>query len=271
MKTIVVGVADSPEAEAAIEWGAAEAVVTGARLRLVHAFVWPMFPVPLGGNELAPGLRAMADKIVAGSREFARKLEPELDVTAVRVDGFPAPVLLRESRDADLLAIGSRELGATIGLLAGSTGLDLAAHARCPVVVVRADWTEYAGDHVVVGYDGSAAAEAALAFGSAFARSHRVALRIVAVEPPHHDRQLSHHDLATAVQRHGDPVPDLIHVTGHPAQQVLQWSSDAALIVVGSRGRGGFRGLVLGSVSQAVLHHAHCPVAVIPHHPAPGT
>ncbi|TCN29628.1 nucleotide-binding universal stress UspA family protein [Kribbella orskensis] len=263
---IVVGVNGSAEAESAIGWAAAEAAARGAELRLVHAFVWPMFPVPLGASDVAPGLRAMADKIVAESLELARKIEPALPITAERIDGFPSPVLLAESRTADLVVIGCRELGAALGLLAGSTGLDLAAHAHCPAVIVRLNEAEPAGVRVVVGYDGSPAADAALDVGLAYARTHGLVVRVVSVDLPHHDRQrLSHHDLAAAVQRHGDgSVTELIHVTGHPAEELVRWSADAQLIVVGSRGRGGFTGLLLGSVSQAVLHHADCPVAVVP-------
>jgi nucleotide-binding universal stress UspA family protein len=162
--------------------------------------------------------------------------------------------------------IGSRALGATLGVLVGSTGLDLAAHAHCPVVIVRLSQDEVSGGRVVIGYDGSSAAEAAFDFGLAYARRHHLTVRVVSVDSSHHEHQrLSHHDLAAAVQRRGDgAVSELVHVTGHPAEQLVRWSADARLVVVGSRGRGGFTGLLLGSVSQAVLHHADCPVAVVP-------
>jgi len=262
---IVVGVDGTAEGEAAIRWATAEAKTRGTELALVHAFVWPLFPVPLGSSDMAPGLRVMADKIVAEAQELARKLEPGIPLTAERIDGFPTPVLLRQSGRADLVVIGSRRLGATIGLLVGSIGLDLASHAHCPVIVVRPDQPPESGSHVVIGYDGSPTGEAALDFGLDYARRRHLDVRVVSVQSPHDERHhLSHRDMASAVHNREGAAADLIHVTGHPAEQLIRWSADAQLIVVGSRGRGGFTGLLLGSVSQAVLHHADCPVAVIP-------
>jgi nucleotide-binding universal stress UspA family protein len=262
---IVVGVDGTTEAEAAIRWATTEAKARGAELALVHAFVWPLFPVPLGSSDMAPGLRAMADKIVAEAVELARKLDPCISLTAERIDGFPTPVLLRESGRADLMVIGSRRLGATLGLLVGSLGVDLVAHAHCPVIVVRPDQPPDTGSHVVIGYDGSLAGEAALDFGLDYARRRHLDVRVVSVQSPHDERHhLSHRDVASAVRNRDGADADLIHVTGHPAEQLIRWSADAQLIVVGARGRGGFTGLLLGSVSQAVLHHADCPVAVVP-------
>ncbi|MEI8406585.1 MULTISPECIES: universal stress protein [unclassified Kribbella] len=263
---IVVGIDGAADCENAIRWATTEAAARGTGLRLVHAFVWPEFPVPLGPSDVAPGLRAYADKIVADALELATKLAPDLPITAERVDGFPSPVLLRESRTADLLVIGSRGLGGALGMLVGSTGTDLAAHAHCPVVIIRPEEAVDQGRRVVIGYDGSPAAGAALDFGLAHARRHHVDARVVAVHSPHEDHQrVTQHDLARAVQsRQTGPVAELIHVTGHPAEELLSWSTDARLLVVGARGRGGFTGMLLGSVSQTVLRQAQCPVAVIP-------
>ncbi|HEU4947178.1 MAG TPA: universal stress protein [Kribbella sp.] len=264
---VLVGTDGSASSEAAIKWAVAEAAARGSHLRLVHAFVWPLFPVALGPSEVAPGLRAAADRIVRESVELAQKIDPGVKVEGVRVDGFPSPVLIEASRQADLLVIGSRGLGGTLSVLAGSTGLDLAANAHCPVVVVRRHRPGEAGTRVVVGYDGSPASIAALDFGLAHARRHGLAVRVVAVQPPHtdHDR-VSQPDLATEVHsREGGLEAELVHVDGHPAEQLLRLSADAKLVAVGSRGRGGFTGMLLGSVSQALLHHADCPVAVIPH------
>jgi nucleotide-binding universal stress UspA family protein len=255
---IVVGIDGTAEAEAAIRWAVTEAAARGVELALVHAFVWPLFPVPLGPTDMAPGLRAMADKIHAEARDLARKLEPGLSITAERVEGFPSPVLLGASQTAALVVIGSRRLGAALGLLAGSTGLDLAAHAHCPVVIVRPDQPG-TGLRVVIGYDGSPAAEAALDFGLSHARTHRIDARVVSVQS---DQQaLTDREPVAAVDGRG---AELVHLIGHPAEQLIRSSADAQLVVVGSRGRGGFSGLLLGSVSQALLHHARCPVAVIP-------
>jgi nucleotide-binding universal stress UspA family protein len=259
-KRVVVGIDGAGDCENAIRWGAAEAAARGVGLHLVHAFVWAEFRVPLGPSDVAPGLRAAADKIVAEALDLARKFEPGVSVKADRVDGFPSPVLLAESGNADLIVIGSRDSGRALGLLVGSTGLELAAHARCPVVVVRPGEDAVVGSRVVIGYDGSPAADAAVDFGLQYAERHGLVARIVTVLPGDED-----HDLTSALRNHeGTQTAEVVQVTGHPAELLLEWSADAQLLIVGSRGRGGFAGLLLGSVSQTVLHQAPCPVAVIP-------
>jgi nucleotide-binding universal stress UspA family protein len=258
---VVVGIDGRSDCESAIRWGAVEAAARGVGLHLVHAFVWAEFRVPLGPTDVAPGLRAAADKIVAEALDLARKFEPGVSVTAGRVDGFPSPVLLAESRDAELIVIGSRDTGRALGLLVGSTGLELAAHAHCPVVVVRPAEDALVGDRVVIGYDGSPPADAAVDFGLRYADRHGLVARIVTVQP---EDENDDHDITAALRAHEDlRTAEVVQVTGHPAELLLEWSADAQLLVVGSRGHGGFAGLLLGSVSQTVLHQAPCPVAVI--------
>ena len=263
---VVAGIDGSPAAETAIKWAVAEAASRGAGLRLVRAFIWPEFPVPLGASDMAPGLRAGADKIVREAVDLAQKLEPGVEVEGTREDGFPSPVLIKASMHADLLVIGSRGLGVTLGALVGSTGLDLAANAHCPIVVVRPDEAIDSGSRVVVGYDGSSASVIALDFGLDYARRHDLPVRVVAAQPLYTESgQVAHHDLEAEVHgRPGGENAELVQVSGHPAEQLLRLSADARLVVLGSRGRGGFAGMLLGSVSQTVLHHADCPVAVIP-------
>jgi nucleotide-binding universal stress UspA family protein len=259
-KRVVVGIDGRSDCENAIRWGALEAAARGAALHLVHAFVWAEFRVPLGPSEVAPGLRAQADQIVANAVELARKSEPGVPVVGSRVDGFPSAVLLAESRTAELIVIGSRVTGRLLGLLVSSAGIELSAHAHCPVVVVRPTEDSLAGTYVVIGYDGSQPADAAVEFGLEYARRHEFPVRIVAVLDEDEDDD---HDLLAGVRAHTRDA-DLVEVTGHPSELLLEWSADAQLLVVGSRGRGGFAGLLLGSVSQTMLHQAACPVAVIP-------
>lgn len=283
-RPVVAGIDGSPAAETAIKWAAAEAVSRGAELKLVHSFVWPLFPVPLGPSDMAPGLRAAADKIVQDSVELARKFEPGVAVEGLRRDGFPSPVLIQASTEADLVVIGSRGLGVTLGALIGSTGLDLSANAQCPVVVVRPGESGESGRRVVIGYDGSSASSVALDFGLEYAARHGLPVRVVAAQHLVVDDQTAHPDLEAEIRRRVDsrtatetpdgPLEDaglsdqdpaeVVRVEGHPAEQILRLAADASLIVIGSRGRGGFAGMMLGSVSQTVLHHATCPVAVIP-------
>lgn len=261
-KNVVVGIDGQPDCENAIRWGAADAAAHGVGLHLVHAFVWSQFRVPLGPSALAPGLRAAADKLVADAVDLAHAFDPGVTITAGRVDGFPPAVLLAESHNARLVVIGSRDTGRALGLLVGSTGLELAVHARCPVVVVRPGDDALVGSRVVIGYDGSPAADAAVDFGLDYARTHGLVPRIVTVLAEDEDDD---HNVMAALRAHEDArAAELIEVTGHPAELLLEWSADAQLLVVGSRGRGGFAGLLLGSVSQTMLHQAGCPVAVIP-------
>ncbi|WP_327635139.1 universal stress protein [Kribbella sp. NBC_00482] len=260
-RRVVVGIDGRPDCENAIRWGAVEAAARGVGLDLVHAFVWPEFRVPLGPSDLAPGLRAQADQIVAEAVDLARKFEPRLPVTGSRVDGFPPAVLLAESRTADLIVLGSRLTGRLLGLMVSSAGIELSAHAHCPVVVVRPGDDALVGNRVVIGYDGSPPADAAVEFGLAYSRRHELPARIVTVLD---DADDDDHDLLAAIRPHAHEA-EIVEVTGHPSELLLEWSADAQLLVVGSRGRGGFAGLLLGSVSQTMLTQAPCPVAVIPH------
>ncbi|GAA2806842.1 universal stress protein [Kribbella solani] len=260
-RKVVVGIDGRPDCENAIRWGAAEAAARGVELQLVHAFVWAEFRVPLGPSDLAPGLRAQAEKIVADAVELARRCEPAVSVTGRYVDGFPPAVLLAESATAGLIVIGSRVTGRLLSLLVSSAGVELSANALCPVVVVRPGDDALAGSRVVVGYDGSPVAGAAVEFGLAYADRHDLPARIVAVL----DGEDDDHDLLAGIRAHAQAGrAELIEVDGHPSELLLEWSADAQLLVVGSRGRGGFAGLLLGSVSQTMLHQAPCPVAVIP-------
>jgi nucleotide-binding universal stress UspA family protein len=263
---VVVGVDGSIAAQTAVCWAAAEAAQRSATLRVVHAFVWPLFRVPLGPSEVAPGLRAAADLVVGEAVELAGKVEPAIPIDAAVVEGFPFPVLAEETRYADLIVVGSRGLGATLTVLVGSTTVDLVAHAHCPVVVVRPDQLGDSGRGVVVGYDGSPAAAQAVRVGVEYSARHHLDLLVVTVS----DRDaVTGAELAGLVASVTDGGRGGVRVTstvlsGHPAEELVRLSGESRLIVVGSRGRGGFRGLLLGSVSQAVLQHAGCPVAVVP-------
>jgi nucleotide-binding universal stress UspA family protein len=161
------------------------------------------------------------------------------------------------------VVIGSRGLGATLTVLVGSTAVDLVAHATCPVVVVRSDDPVSQADDgglVVVGYDGSDTARAAIDFAVEHCRRHRGRLLIASVR----DDRTGDVDVPDLAELSTDVSVESTILPGHPGEQLVRLSEEAALVVVGTRGRGGFAGLLLGSVSQTVLHHATCPVAVIP-------
>ncbi|MEV7796968.1 universal stress protein [Streptomyces sp. NPDC087512] len=284
---VVVGVDGSVSSLAAVEVAAQAARSRGAGLRVVHAFLWPAMHVPLGPSPLGPpegGIRNMVDRLVAEAVERARTAAPEVDVTHAVVTGEPLSVLEGQSRAAELVVVGSRGMGGFVGLLVGSTAVHLAAHGDCPVLVVRE-----AGDvsgPVVVGVDGSAAGERAVEF--AFAEAELRGAPLVAVHawtawnmplsapqdasepfasPPgalsREEERLLSEVLAGHRERYPDVVVEHKVVHGGAREALIEASRSARLLVVGARGRGGFSGLLLGSVSQALLHHAHCPVAVV--------
>ncbi|GAB3966365.1 universal stress protein [Streptomyces sparsus] len=284
---ILVGVDGSPSALKAVDTAAREAELRGCALRIVHAFIWPLMNVPLGPSEVGPpegGLRNVAERVAAEAKQRAEAAAPGLEVSAVVVPGDALAVLEAESRTAELVVVGSRGLGTFGGLLLGSAAVHLSAHAHCPVLVVRGE-ARSAGD-VVLAVDGSPAGVAAVAF--AFAEASMRGADLVAVHtwnnwtgpvstgpgdpvPLVYDEAMLKDEeervLAEALSGWQDRFPDVtVHrrlVEGRTRETLIEAGGDAQLLVVGARGRGGFTGLLLGSVSQAVLHHAPCPVAVV--------
>jgi nucleotide-binding universal stress UspA family protein len=284
---VVVGVDGSPSSLAAVEIAAREADMRGVGLRLVHAFGWPGAHVPSDvppWNPAAAGLRGMVDGTMAEAERRVSTTAPRVEVTRDVVVGEPVMVLEIESRTAALVVVGSRGLGAFASLLLGSTSAHLAAHARCPVMVVRG--TPDPAHPVLLAVDGSPAAESAVEF--AFAEASMRGTDLVAVhvwntrteraydgaaDPPFvtYDEDRLHDEeeqvLVEALSGVPDRYPDVaVHrrlVRGRVRASLVEASAEAQLLVVGARGRGGFAGLRLGSVSQAALHHAHCPVTVV--------
>ncbi|MFF1819302.1 universal stress protein [Kribbella sp. NPDC058245] len=252
MMPVVAGIDNSPAAEVATRWAAGEAARMHAQLRLVHA--------------IRPGTTSSdAGDVVYKAVHLARSIAPGIAIDTKIESGAPSASLIRASRTAQVVVIGSRGLGIRAGGMVGSTGLDLAANAHCPVVVVRPDPGHPTGTHVVIGYDGSPASDVALTFGIEHARFHDLAVRVVAAQPLGTElHSLTAAELTKAVHARDGHDAELVQITGHPAEQLLRHSDDAALIVLGARGRGGFAGMLIGSVSQTVLHQAECPVAIIP-------
>jgi nucleotide-binding universal stress UspA family protein len=272
---IVVGIDGSPSSELALRWAAGQAGLTGQEL---HAVIAWDFPVPYD-----PPL----PEDVNMGREAAGSLEKTIttilgDADAHRVvqrvtQGHPAKVLIDAVRDADLLVVGARGHGAFIGMLLGSVSQHVIAHAPCPVVVVHEH--RITTGRIVVGVDGSPESELALRWAAQQARLtgrelHAViAWRVpvtysVTVGPEHDWAADSQHALDAAVARAlgEQDAAGVVHdvVEDYPAGALLRAAEDADLLVVGCRGRGGFTGMLLGSVSRHVAVHAPCPVVV--HH-----
>lgn len=285
---IVVGIDGSEPALDALDWAAAEASMRGRPLRIVHGFIWPLMNVSLGpppGGPVDGGLQGQAERLLAEAETRAQAAAPEVKVTCELEVGTGVAALLRQTRGAELLVVGSRGMGGFLGLLVGSTGVALAAHALCPVVVVRPrpDDHQPAPDsgRVVVGADGSELSVAAVEFAFQAAARRKVGLTALrAWTPPlsvypnldvPFDRieAAEHFTLREALEPAVRAFPSVEVETrlvrdNHPGRALIEASADADLVVVGSRGRGGFAGLLLGSVSQSVLQHASCAVAVVP-------
>ncbi|MFD6566061.1 universal stress protein [Micromonospora profundi] len=289
-RPVVAGVDGSPSSLVAAEHAARAALLRSRPLLLVHGYLHPLgYGVPLNPYDLGvPAPSAEAQKMLERTAADLADRWPGLSVEVRQVAGGPGATMVEESRRADLVVVGSRGLGGFVGLLLGSVGAQVAAHAHCPVLVVRPDEQPIDMDApVLVGIDGSEASRLAAGYGAAEATLRKVPLVLVHVGPPGEDRATPEEveesqaayqaeavrllaDASAAVRAE---YPDLV-VREHPvraagaAQGLIEASGTASLLVVGTRGRHGFTGLLLGSVSQAVIQHAHCPVLVAHPYPA---
>lgn len=284
-RPVLVGVDGSEASLAALDWAAAEALARHRMLWVVHAFIWPIYPhMSLGPSAYGPpdgGLREEADRIVAAAVRRAATSVPGLTVEGeVRV-GAAAPVMLAAADNADLVVVGSRGLGGFASLLVGSVSGHLARHAPCPVVVTRPPATrrtDASQGPVVVGIHDPDSAEDVLAFAFDEAQRLGVALTVVhcvPTTPPIYGVVIDDRDeiearrsaldatVAAWQPKYADVGTSARLDRGAPADVLTWMSATASLVVVGSRGSGGFRRLLLGSVSQQVLHHATGPVAVV--------
>ncbi len=290
-RPVVAGVDGSPQSLAAAGYAAHIARARGVPLKLVHGYLHPFGygAAPLDPYWNVPPPPPADGEVMLGRLANRLRSEyPGLEVTYDQPAGGAAAALLRESETAALLVVGSRGHGGFTGLLLGSVSSHVAAHARCPVLVVRPPATDAlptADAPVVVGVDGSVGSLRAVGYAAAeAAREGRPLLLLTAearedagdlgagtptgapddADPADADADGTDRALAEVRRRWPDVAVTLRRVAERPAPALVAASRDAALVVVGSRGRGGFTGLLLGSVSQAVLHHASCPVLVVP-------
>ncbi|CQD13914.1 universal stress protein [Mycolicibacterium conceptionense] len=277
---IVVGVDGSPSSDAAVAWAAHAAVLRGVGLTLVYALPGAASPVWLDvalpqdywdyqdqrGREILDAARGVAVKAIAGQQE------PR--IIAKAVPGHAVATLIDYSRNADLVVVGSRGLSKWSRRLLGSVSSSLAAHAHGAVAVIPE--TEPPNGPVVVGVDGSPAS--AFAAEIAFDEASRRGVELVVVHTwtdlnfefpdvkwedlsAEAERALSE-QLAGWCERYPDVVVRRVVMPDKPARQLLAQAETAQLVVVGNRGRGGFAGLLLGSVSSAVVQSSPVPVIV---------
>ncbi|HEX8629220.1 MAG TPA: universal stress protein [Catenuloplanes sp.] len=260
---VVVGVNGTAASRAAVRLAAREAAMRQRPLRAVHAFVWPFY------DSAAPErpyglLRQQAADPLAGAVAAARTTEPGLPVSGHLVDQPATAALLRASRTAALLVLGAEDLADRIGLPVESVLVQLVARARCPVLV--AGPTQPQGGPVVVGVDGSPAAQLAVDF--AFDEATRRKVPLVAVHAwESGDQDAARRLLDDAVDAWRDKYAavevERQAVRGDVADVLLERALDAQLLVVGPRGAGaGFRTL-LGSAGQALLRRSRCPTVFV--------
>jgi nucleotide-binding universal stress UspA family protein len=280
-RPVVVGIDDRSATEPALRFALTEAASRGVPLRIVAAFHWPVpkqwsaeyYDMPDPDVE---ELRRLAEQLVTDAVEQVRRLAPDLAVDGQAIEGNPVNVLLTESRCAVVLVLGSRELKALGSAALGSVSAAVAARAECPVVVVRGASVDTGP--VVVGVDGRDPADELLEYGLEHASRHRVPLRAVLCwrrdmlasmhlhsqsrTPERAERWLAE-ACAGWREKYPDVTVDMVVAHAHPVAGLVAESATAKLLVVGTHGRRALMGTLLGSVSQGVLHHATCPVAVI--------
>jgi nucleotide-binding universal stress UspA family protein len=271
--TVVVGMDETSATEAVLNWATDEAWLRGVPLRLVSVIQPPVPPptfgyvVPVSVSEVELLEKQAAERLEAAASKVA-ELRPDVAVSTERITGLVARSLLDAARGAELLVLGTHGHGELHDLMVGSIGRQIAAHATCPVAVipVRTDHKggpengrDLADRHGlpltaihswdVPNYD--AIGLGAPIIPTDFADIENSELRAMA------------ESLGGWRERHPGVAVRQRIVHGSPAQVLVEASHGAAALVVGTRGHGGFAGLLLGSVSHSLLHHSQCPVVVV--------
>lgn len=261
---ILVAVDHAGSANDALDWASAEAAMQGCPLLVVHAVTpRPALDPAFAGamNAYRAAANSAAERLLSDAAARAHAVAADLVVNTRVLDGTVAWALRRETHAARLLVVGSagRRDGLR-SLLTGSVPGELTEHASCPVVVLRRLDPVRAAARVVVGVNRSRSCDAALGFAFQAARQRNIPLHVVHVQAKHPPTE---HSLASWRAR----FPEIPVVTklliGDPAPALLAEASGAALLVLGSRGRGHRLGRLLGSVGQGVLQDAGCPVAIV--------
>ncbi|AZQ39698.1 universal stress protein [Streptomyces cyaneochromogenes] len=284
---LVVGVDGSDASLLAVDWAVDEAARGDLPLRLVYASLWERYEgdVPSTGRK-RPSERVLAEHIVASAAERAARRDPDVKVTTDIVPDDAVDALLREGNNAFALVTGERGRGELKGLLLGSVGLAVAARAHCPVIVVRGDKAGLAGTHgrVLFGVGDPAACGKAMYFAFREAEARGCTLDAVrawrcpsyegadhpalAANPVHEHEEQAAAQLAEmlrdAMAEHPDVRVHRAAVEGAARRILVDRSAAADLVIIGARRRHGHFGLQLGRVNHTLLHHAHCPVAVVP-------
>ncbi|MFI8913847.1 universal stress protein [Streptomyces sp. NPDC053513] len=284
---LVAGVDGSDASLTALDWAVDEAVRHGLPLRIVHASLWERYEgvVPTWATDRPSG-QVLAENIVGTAAERARRRAPDLPLTAAVLAEDASTALLREGQEGAILVVGSRGRGEFADLLLGSVGLVVAARSHCPVVVVRGDRHALEARHerVLLGVGEHDVDSPAVRFAFREAAARDAELDVVrtwrrpAHEPADHpllsgdggvhfaerSSELLDKALEAAASEHPGVRLRRTTVEGLAHRVLTERSAAADLLVVGARRRDRLVGLELGRVAHRALHHAMCPVAVVP-------
>jgi nucleotide-binding universal stress UspA family protein len=283
---VLVGVDESACSQQALAWAAADALAKGLPLTVAGAVDLPHHPdIPLSGELVGSAEAAVRRRVDAVAARATRDLGGAIPEHTRVLTGDPAAELLRLAAGADEVVLGSHGTGRFGRLLIGSVSGRVAEHAPCPAVVVRGG--ERTDGRVVVGIDTSPHSEPALDFGFAYAEAHAVPLVVLHVYtigalvypvmpypiPPYpvveemerfraEALRTAEHSLGRWTEKYPGVDVRTEVSEGPAARELVNSSRSARLLVVGTRGHGGLAGMLLGSVSHAVLRHAFCPLAI---------
>ncbi|ANH23359.1 Universal stress protein A [Corynebacterium pseudotuberculosis] len=287
---VVVAVDGSEASNNAVRWAANTANKRGVPLRLAASYTMPQFLYAEGmvpPQELFDELQTETMATVEAARTLAHEVAPDIKIGYTIAEGSPIDMLLEMSSEVTMIVMGSRGLGGLSGMVMGSVSAAVVSHAKCPVVVVRednqvTDANKYGP--VVVGVDGSEVSQRATEF--AFEEAQARGAKLVAIHTwmdmqvqaslaglaaaqqewnviEEEQTQLLHDRIQPLLERFPDVNVDMVITRDRPIRALEDSAKDAQLLVVGSHGRGGFRGMLLGSTSRALLQSAPCPMVVV--------
>lgn len=285
---IVVGIDGSPVSKVAVDWAARTAALREVPLKLVHVLnppvvmAFPEVPIPAGYLtwQSDEGRTLLAAAVTTAEESALLIGKGPIAVTTEMIAGPSVPTLVDESTRAQMVVVGCRGRNALARGLLGSVSIGLVHHAKCPVAIIHDEdplMPHPSLAPVVVGVDGSPVSERAVEI--AFEEASFRGVDLVAVhawsdtgvfEFPGADwsalqssaEETLSERLAGWQERYPDVLVRRVVVADRPAHQLLEQAQSAQLLVVGSHGRGGFAGMVLGSVSTAVINAARMPVIV---------
>jgi len=286
-RAIIVGIDDTPGSDAAVRWAIDEARVRRLPVRLIHAqsTTWTSVPWASTGEipaEFWDANDQVAQTVLAQSLELAKAVGDDVQITGDVIKEHPVVALPRHAEHAELLVVGSRQLGTATSFFLGSVSGSVSAHAKCPVVVTRGtDVRQREHRPILVGVAPTDLDDAVIGFAFEEASMRNAPLvaammwhrgfnsaQWLAEDQSHEGETRAREWLSEALAGWREKFPNVttstLVIQAHAASGLVHQAGESQLIVVGRHGVGAVKSTLLGSVSQAVLHHATCPVAVVP-------